>query len=349
MKSRISIYGQTRESFSEALFSLLGRGKRYAELIYSAWMQTGSLEGMEMEPQGRGLFEEMIAATDFALPEMGEILEEGEGAKFLLRFEDGLMSESVVIPAKTRTTLCLSSQVGCKRGCVFCETGKMGLKRSLTAEEMVAQVFHARFTLKRDLRNLVFMGMGEPFDNFDEVMRAVAVLSDSGGLSFGLRRITVSTSGHALGIRRFAKEAPVALNLAVSISSGRDALRRRLMPITKVWDLEKVKEALQEYLAVDGREVLIGHVLLKGINDSVEDALALADYLEGLRVKVNCIPYNPMRRDVFSRPDIETIDRFIATLRGRGLMVLLRHSRGSEIMAGCGQLGACSQSKSGLK
>ena len=348
MKNKIIIYEQTRESFAEALFSRFGRGKRYAELIYSAWMQTGSLEGVKIEPQGRALFEEMVVVTDFSLPEMGVVMEEGEGAKFLLRFEDGLSSESVVIPAQTRTTLCLSSQVGCKRGCAFCETGKMGLKRSLRAEEMVAQVFHARFTLKRDLRNIVFMGMGEPFDNFDEVMRAVAVLSDSGGLSFGLRRITVSTSGHVEGMKRFAKEAPVALNLAVSITSGRDALRRRLMPITKQWGLGEIKEAMREYLAVDGRSILIGYVLLKGINDSVEEALALADYLEGLRVKVNCIPYNPMRRDVFSRPEIETTDRFIAMLRERGLKVLLRHSRGSEIRAGCGQLGACSQSKSHL-
>ena len=346
--SKVSIYAHTRSSFGEALFSLFGKGRRYAERIYSAWMQTGSLAGVAIEPQGKELFEAMVAATDFSLPQMGEVLEEGEGAKFLLHFDDGLVSESVVIPAETRTTLCISSQVGCKRGCAFCETGKMGLKRSLRAEEMVAQVFHARFTLKRAVRNVVFMGMGEPFDNFDEVMRAVAVLSDSGGLSVGLRRITVSTSGHVEGIRRFAREAPAALNLAVSITSARDVLRRRLMPITKQWGVAEVKEAMQEYLEVEGRAILIGYVLLKGINDSEEDAEALADYLESLKVKVNCIPYNPMRRDVFARPEWDVIDRFIACLRGRGLKVLLRHSRGCEIMAGCGQLGTCSESKSRL-
>lgn len=190
------------------------------------------------------------------------------------------------------------------------------------------------------------MGMGEPFDNFDEVMRTVAVLSDSGGLAFGLRRMTISTSGHVEGILRLSREAPAALNLAVSITSARDELRRRLMPIARQWDLACVKEAMRHYLAVEGREILIGYVLLKGINDSVEDAEVLADYLEGLLVKVNCIPYNPMRRDLFSRPDPEVIDRFIAALRTRGLKVLIRHSRGGGIRAGCGQLGACSQSKS---
>lgn len=347
--SKISIYGQTRHGFGEALFGVFGKGRRYAEQIYSAWMQTGSLEGVVVEPQGRALFEAMVAAVDFGLPALGEVLEEGKGAKFLLRCADGLVSESVVIPAETRTTVCVSSQVGCRRGCAFCETGKMGLKRSLGAEEIVAQVFHARFSLRREVRNVVFMGMGEPFDNFDEVMRAAKVLSDSGGLSVGLRRITVSTSGHVEGMRRFAREAPVALNLAVSITSARAEVRRRLMPITKQWGLAEVRCAMEEYLEVEGRAILIGYVLLKGINDSAKDADALADYLEGLAVKVNCIPYNPMRRDVFARPSWDVIDRFIERLRGRGLKVLLRHSRGSEMMAGCGQLGTCSQSTSGLR
>ncbi len=346
--NKVSIYSHTRESFATALFSEFGRGKGYAQSIYSTWMQTGSLQGLKIEPQGKLLFEKMVKATDFSLPEIGDVLEDGEGSKFLLHFDDGLVCESVVIPAQTRTTLCLSSQVGCKRGCAFCQTGKMGLKRSLTAREMVAQAFHAKHTFKKNVRNLVFMGMGEPFDNFDAVLHAATILSDSGGLSFGQSKISISTSGHVEGIYRFAKEAPRALNLAVSITSAREKLRRRLMPITRQWNLAEVKEAMQAYLIAPQRSILIGYVFLKGVNDTIEDAEALADYLKGMRVKINCIPYNSQSRDLYSCPDIETTDRFISHLRSRGFKVLLRHSRGSAIMAGCGQLGACSETKSRL-
>ncbi len=342
------LYMHTRKSFEDELFSRFGKGRQYAAAIYSAWMQQGTLKHLAIEPQGRALFERMVEATDFSLPKLEKVVEEEEGAKCGVRLGDGSLVESVVIPALTRTTVCISSQMGCKRACAFCETGRMGFKRSLRAEEMVAQVFHAVHTLKRRVRNLVFMGMGEPFDNFDALMQAIAVLSDSSGLGFGLRHITISTSGHAEGIVRFAEEAPSALNLAVSITTANESLRKKLMPITRTWGLEAIKEAMRRVLIDERRSILVSVVLLKGVNDALEDAEALARYLEGMRVKINCIPYNPQTVDRFVRPDEATVSRFIAHLRARGFKVLLRNNRGEKMFAGCGQLGTCSQTASRL-
>ena len=264
---------------------------------------------------------------------------EGETVKFLLKFVDGLESESVVIPMESGATLCISSQIGCKMGCAFCETGKMGLIRSLKAEEIVAQVFWARHLLGKEIRNIVFMGMGEPFDNYDEVVQAIAVLTDSGGMGFGPSRITVSTSGRVDGIRRMIQEVDPAVNLAVSVNAPTDGVRNRIMPVNKKWAMQELKEVMREYCSHPRREIFAEYVLLKGVNDSLEDADHLAEYLEGLRVKVNLIPYNPQKRDRFAPPEKGDMEAFLARMRERGYQALLRGTKGQKIMAACGQLG----------
>jgi 23S rRNA (adenine2503-C2)-methyltransferase len=336
-----SIFGHTQSSFSEHLTQLLGKGREHARLLYTHWYRYAELESLKgkVESQAVGLLEKMIGLVDFSLPELSAKREEGGTVKFLLRFADGLESESVLIPMQSGNTLCISSQVGCKRGCAFCETGKMGLLRSLSAEEIVSQVFYARFCLPAPVRNLVFMGMGEPFDNFDEVMRAIRILTDSGGLGLGCRRITVSTSGCVDEIYRFAKEADPAINLAVSINAPNDEVRDRLMPVNKRWKMSALKEALQFYCADSRRSILIEYVLIKGWNESLADAEELANYLEGLRVKVNLIPYNPQSRGPFEPPDVEAREAFLAAMRRRGFRTLLRQTKGRAIMAACGQLG----------
>jgi 23S rRNA (adenine2503-C2)-methyltransferase len=291
------------------------------------------------EPQAIPLIQKMIEATDFTLPTMSGVREEGETVKFLLKFADSLESESVLIPMEAGNTLCISSQVGCRMGCAFCETGKMGLIRHLNSAEIVAQLFWARFVLAKNVRNVVFMGMGEPFDNYEAVMQAIGVMTDSGGLGMGPSRITVSTSGKVDAILRMSQEVDPALNLAVSVNAPSDAIRNRIMPVNRQWNMAELKSAMQTYCEHPRREIFIEYVLIKGINDSLEAADELAKYLHGLRVKVNLIPYNPQSRDRFAPPEVEQREEFLKRMRHHGYQTLLRGTKGQRIRAACGQLG----------
>jgi 23S rRNA (adenine2503-C2)-methyltransferase len=339
--SKHSIFSYTQDSYCEAMFALLGKGKQHAARLYSDWFRKGHVRDVERwaEPQARALVQKMIDGTDFSLPEMSAQREEGGTVKFLLKFSDGLESESVLIPMEAGTTLCISSQVGCRMGCAFCETGKMGLIRHLGCEEIVAQVFWARFGLGKNIRNIVFMGMGEPLDNYDAVMRAVAIFIEMGGMGFGPSRITISTSGKVDAILRMGREADPALNLAVSVNAPTDEIRNRIMPVNRQWNMAELRTAMQEYCVHPRREIFIEYVLLKGINDSLASADQLAEYLCGIRAKVNLIPYNPQTRDRFAPPEIEQREAFLKRLREHGYPTLLRGIKGQQIMAACGQLG----------
>lgn len=330
----ISIFQHTQNSFSE----LCSKGKNHAKRIYSQWMRTGSLSGLIVEKQAALLTEKIIGATDFSLPELSMQWEEEGVVKFLLKME-GLESESVIIPMQGRTTLCVSSQIGCKMGCAFCETGKMGLRKNLSAAEIVSQVFYALHFFKAKVQNIVFMGMGEPMDNWENVKQAIRILTDPGGFGFGPSRITLSTSGDVEGIYRLMEEMDPALNLAISLNASQDAIRSRIMPVNKSWDMEKLKEAMHAYCAHPRRKIFIEYVLLQGINDRLEHAEEVAKYLQGLRVKVNLIPYNPQRRGPFAAPSLEVIHRFKEHLHARGYQVTIRQTKGQKIKAACGQLG----------
>jgi 23S rRNA (adenine2503-C2)-methyltransferase len=338
---KLSLLAHTQRSYSEVLFALVGKGKQHAERLYAELFRCGHLEPHFdwVEPQAQALVRRFLELTELALPEISSLQEDRGVSKFLLRLSDGLESESVLIPMESGTTLCISSQVGCKMGCAFCETGKMGLIRSLQVEEIVSQVFMALFRLNHRVRNIVFMGMGEPFDNYDAVMRAVEILTDPTGLGFGPSRITISTSGRVDGIERMAREAHPALNLAVSVNAPSDAIRKKIMPVNQEWDLAALKEAMLRYSQHSRREILIEYVLLKGINDSLEAAEQLARYLEGLPVKVNLIPYNAQRRDRFAPPEPAQREAFLQALRAQGYTTLLRATKGDAVRAACGQLG----------
>lgn len=345
----ISPYSHTQKSYSEAIASLLGKGKRHAALLYAQWMREGTIFLDRMEAQALPLAQEILTLTERALPELAQIKEEGRTVKFLLKHADGLRSESVVLPMHHAVTLCISSQVGCKMGCAFCETGKMGLLRNLTAAEIVSQVYYARHVLGHPVRNIVFMGMGEPFDNYEAVMQAIAVLTDPAGLGIGPRRITVSTSGDVDAIGRFTSDADPALNLAVSVNAPNDLVRDKIMPVNKKWNMEQLKSAMQAYCLHPRRKILVEYVLLKGVNDSLESADQLAAYLEGLKVKVNLIPYNAQTRDRFAPPEQEQLEIFLGRMRAHGYQTLLRQNKGRAIMAACGQLGDLQQRKVWVK
>jgi 23S rRNA (adenine2503-C2)-methyltransferase len=333
----ISILACTQQEFVQEVYDQLGKGKRHAALLYKQWAREGKIEPKSWaEPQAEKLVQEIWSLVCTEIPSVAVEQREGEIVKFLLRLSDGLQVETVIIPMQSGVTLCLSSQVGCKRGCAFCETGRQGLVRSLSVEEIVAQVFVAKFLFLAPVRNLVFMGMGEPFDNYDNVMKAVKILTE--GWGFGPSRLTVSTSGCVEGIYRFMREADPAVNLALSLHAVTDELRNRLMPVNRVWNLQELRKALEEYCLHPRREIFIEYILLKGINDGVEQADALAQFLEGLRVKVNLIPYNAQRRSRYEASDEEAQEIFLERLRKKGYRVFLRQSKGRKIQAACGQL-----------
>jgi 23S rRNA (adenine2503-C2)-methyltransferase len=259
--------------------------------------------------------------------------------KFLFGLGDGASIESVLIPDGKRLTLCISSQVGCGLGCVFCATALMGLKRNLRASEIVDQILEASRTLNAGQRitNVVMMGMGEPLANYQQVLKALEIMTDAGsGLGISPRRITVSTVGLVPRIRRLMEETTV--NLAVSLHATTDDLRSQMMPINRKYPLAELIECCRTLPLPNRRRITFEYVLLRGVNDTPEDAARLAKLLSGLRCKINLIPFNPHPGSPFQRPSREEVERFQGALQARGYQVNVREPRGDDIQAACGQL-----------
>ncbi|MFA4967369.1 MAG: 23S rRNA (adenine(2503)-C(2))-methyltransferase RlmN [Candidatus Margulisiibacteriota bacterium] len=257
--------------------------------------------------------------------------------KFLFGLEDGNLIESVLLKDRTdRKTICLSTQAGCPMECSFCATGKMGLKRNLSVSEIIGQVYQI-MAGSLEIANLVFMGMGEPLLNYDNVIKALRILISKEGQNFGQRKITVSTCGIPDGIKRFADEN-FQVRLAVSLNSADDAIRERLMPINKTYPLSALKDAVEYYITAAGRRVTFEYIMLDGINDRKEDAEKLVKFCQQLRqVNVNLIPFNQVEGG-FKPSKKETIEEFLKTLDFNQINAVLRHRRGEDIKAACGQL-----------
>ena len=261
--------------------------------------------------------------------------------KLLFRTPRGEPVEAVLIPMAGAHTLCVSSQAGCRLGCAFCLTGALAQSgRSLTAGQIVDQFREAVRAIgdPQAIDNVVFMGMGEPLLNYRGVTRAIAILTDEHGRNYSTRRITVSTAGVAPLIPRLVAETGV--QIAVSLNAVDPALRERLMPVTRRWSLPVLREALLAVPLAQRRRLTIEYVLLADVNDGEEHARALADWLEGLRAKVNVIPFNEHAAAPFRSPTDERLDRFVLVLVQRKLPVQVRRSRGRDLGAACGQLGA---------
>jgi 23S rRNA (adenine2503-C2)-methyltransferase len=258
-------------------------------------------------------------------------------SKTLFRLADGNLIETVSIPSGERRTICLSTQAGCKFACAFCASGRGGFHRNLTPSEILGQVLALRDSLDVGLTNIVFMGMGEPLDNFDNLERAIRILNDARGFGFAARRMTVSTSGLVPGIERFGG-LELQVNLSVSIHAADDETRSRLMPVNRRYPLAALTEACERYLAAGGRKITFEYVLLKGVNDRAADAGRLIQLARRLRAKVNLIAFSPVSGLPFERPDRAAVGEFARRLKGRGVQVTVRNSKGSDIQAACGQL-----------
>ncbi len=268
--------------------------------------------------------------------------------KLLFRTPDGCLIEGVLMHYRERSTACISSQAGCGYGCTFCATGKMGLSRNLSAGEIVAQVI-ALARLSREqgepLTNIVYMGMGEPLANYDQVMCSIAILNEPHCLKFGARRMTVSTVGLAPRIRRLADE-PWQINLAVSLHQTTDEARSALMPVNMHYPIAELLDAVRYYTARTHRRVSFEYALIAGINDTGKVANELSALLKGILCHINLIPLNPVAEAVgpdgvaLARPTRERAEAFATMLTARGLPASVRYSRGTDIAAGCGQLRA---------
>jgi 23S rRNA (adenine2503-C2)-methyltransferase len=262
--------------------------------------------------------------------------------KMRLVTRDGQSIESVLIPDGDKTTQCISSQVGCAVDCQFCATAKMGLKRNLDAGEIVDQVYLAQRLLaevdpSRRISNLVYMGMGEPLHNYDNMVKSIRILTHDKGAGLGQRRITVSTAGLVPKLEKLGKE-DVRPNLAVSLNAPNDAIRDEIMPINRKWNIGKLLAALKAYPLEQRRRITFEYVLLAGVNDQLEHALQLSKLLRGVKCKVNIIPWNPHPEAPYQRPAPAVIDAFQAECRRLGMPTYLRTPRGDDIDAACGQL-----------
>ncbi|MCH2135780.1 MAG: 23S rRNA (adenine(2503)-C(2))-methyltransferase RlmN [Phycisphaerales bacterium] len=276
-----------------------------------------------------------------------EIVGDQDTRKFALRHEDGAETESVLLPGvgktgRRRTTLCVSSQVGCAMGCTFCATATMGRNRNLQTAEILAQWHCATHELGASIDNIVFMGMGEPMDNFDNILQAIKVLTDGAGPAIGARHIGVSTVGHVEGIERLTQAMAAgglrSLRLAVSINSPDDERRSELMPITRRWGLDEVADALRKWIAAGGRPLLLEWVLIPGVTDNPQYARALADRFGDIPCRVNVIPYNPIEGRDWIAPDQPTIDTFMQAVADTGMRVHRRATLGRKAGGACGQL-----------
>jgi 23S rRNA (adenine2503-C2)-methyltransferase len=273
------------------------------------------------------------AAFDAALPQFEAIRDPDGTVKFAIRLDDGAVVEAVLIRQANRETICLSSQVGCARGCVFCETGRLGLLRNLTAAEIVCQYAIAVREAKQAPCNVVFMGMGEPLDNLDEVVQAIEVLTEKSGFAVPVRRITVSTVGILPKLRELF--ARTRAQVALSLHAVDREQRLALLPVAKKYSLAQIREAL----AGAPRSVLLQWTLIEGVNDSFDDADALARFVEGLEhVRVNLIPLNPGPVKTQRAPALDHCRAFQKRLADRGVRTLLRLPHGQEALGACGQL-----------
>lgn len=259
--------------------------------------------------------------------------------KILLKLADKQFIEMILMEEEGRYTLCLSSQVGCPLNCSFCVTGKIGFKRNLTIAEYVDQVLIAEDILGRDksITNLVFMGMGEPLLNLDNLIPALRLLLSPQAVAISTRRVTVSTVGIPEGIKQLG-EADLGVNLALSLNATTDSLRNVLMPINTQYPIKEIIKACKEFPLTKRRRITFAYVLLKDFNDSIEDAKRLVKLVKSIPCKVNLIPFNPTSLTAFEKPDEKKVEQFRGILDKKDFMVSVRYSKGLDIEAACGQL-----------
>ena len=332
----MNIYGKTLKEL-EDYFVNMGEKKFKAVQVYD-WLYKKKIDSFdEMTNIKKSVV--LKLKEDFTL-EKPKILQVQNGKdvhKYLFELKDGQKVEAVLMNHDYGNSLCVSTQVGCNMGCRFCESGRLKKQRNLETEEMVCQILLVEDVQNIRVSHVVLMGIGEPFDNYDNVMRFIDIINDDHGIAIGARHITVSTCGIVPKIREFTKEKR-QVNLAISLHAPNDKLRSKLMKINKVYPLKDVMDAVREYLKVTNRKVTFEYIMLKDVNDSDECALELAHLLKGMTAYVNLIPYNETSHIEFKKTDKSKIMHFYDILKKNKINVTVRKEFGSEVSAACGQL-----------
>jgi len=338
----INIFGKTLSEL-ESFFEALGEKKFRAVQVFQWMYKRGVTNFDDMSDLSKSLRDKLHASAVIITDTVIKIQTSGEKEndvtrKILFQLADGEKVEAVYIPDEGRKTVCISSQVGCAVACQFCATGWMGFRRNLSVGEIIGQLMYIRREIDPEISNIVFMGMGEPFLNYENVMNAAGIIISEHGPGLAPKRITISTSGIIPKIYEFA-DADLPYNLAISVNATTDEVRQKVMPITKKYPLKDLLESIQYLNARRKNPATLEYVLLAGVNDSDDDAKRLRTMAKQLgKCKVNVIPYNPIEGPDLKRPSPEHIARFMKLVSGISSPLTLRRSRGRDIAAACGQL-----------
>jgi 23S rRNA (adenine2503-C2)-methyltransferase len=314
------------------------RATQIYKSVYQRWFDDFDL----MTDLPKAFRAELAEGWNIKLPVVHRRFDSTDGTRrYLVRLDDGEFAETVFIPEEHRSTICISSQIGCALACTFCLTGQLGLTRNLSPGEIVTQVLIAqRDNLSWELRdtfNIVLMGMGEPLHNYDNVMKAVRILHDEHGLNMSMSRMTLSTAGLLPAIEQLADE-PMIPNLAISLTGATNEKRNQLMPINRKYPIEQLLDAVRRFPLKHRQRVTFEYVLLRGVTDSTEDAFHLVRLLKGIRAKVNLIPLNEAEELSYKRPSDAAVERFQQVLIDHNISAFVRKNRGNDISAACGQL-----------
>lgn len=332
------------------------RGRQLFTWVYAH--RSSSIEEMTNLPRGfREKLQQVATLETLKLHSVQKSTADGT-IKLLLELRDGLLIESVIIPPNSafhgttarnedeqkRLTVCVSTQVGCPVGCIFCATGWMGFYRNLSAGEIIGQIIEAERVANRRITNVVYMGMGEPLLNYENVLKSIYIITGENSLGISARHITISTAGYPDRIKKLAAE-PTKVKLALSLHSANDRLRSYLMPLNKKYPVTKLQEALQEYYHYTRRRITLEYVVFNELNDHEEDARALISFARSVPSKINLIPFHPFNFTATASaaaqlraPSREHMEQFAERLRAAGLTVMIRASAGKDIAAACGQL-----------
>ena len=333
-----SIYNITLNELED--FLVKAQEKKYRANQIIDWLYNKRIDSFDkMSNLSKNLINKLEENFFFDKIEIIKKQEDKDVSKYLFKMEDDNLIEAVLMNHDYGNSLCVSSQVGCNMSCRFCESGRLKKVRNLMAGEMVLQIMKIEEDIQKRISHVVVMGIGEPFDNFDNLVRFITIINNPKGINLGSRHITVSTCGVVPKIYEFAK-LPFQVNLAVSLHAPNDDIRDKIMPINKIYKIGKLIDAIKEYIKITNRRVTFEYIMLENINDSTENALELANLLHGINCYVNLIPYNETENISFKRTEKDKIMIFYDILKKEKVNVTIRKEFGGNIDAACGQLRA---------
>ena len=331
-----NIYNKTIEQLEEYFLSI--GEKKFKAIQVFEWLYQKRIKSFaDMSNIKKDVIEKL--SNDFSIERLNivKVERDVEVNKYLFELEDKEHVETVLMRHDYGLSLCISSQVGCNMGCRFCESGRLKKVRNLTAAEMALQILQVEEDIKDRISHVVVMGIGEPFDNYDNIVNFIKIINHAKGIALGSRHITISTCGIIPKIKEFSK-LPFQVNLAISLHAPNNELRNSIMPINKAYPLEKLIVAIKEYISITNRRVTFEYIMLAGINDTEECANELCNLLRGINCYINLIPYNETNNFGYKRSKKATILKFYDIIKRRGLNVTIRKEFGSKISAACGQL-----------